>query len=200
VTRLALLLALTACAAPQRPGPASSWPPPQPPPPAEGEAAAEPSAEPPPPPPPAVPVATHPIGRPPHVRRPTAAEIDLCVAETNRYRAQAHKPPLAHSAALDAFAQAGAEMDYKNKSPHGHFNSTTYPEPFSGLAENELPWWHLDPQGGVELVLRSGLASMWAEGPGGGHYENLVGPFTEMGCGIYIVGDEITVTQDFRSP
>ncbi len=43
-----------------------------------------------------------------------------------------------------------------------------------------------------------GLAGMWAEGPGGGHYENMRGPYTEVGCGVFVNGVDITVVQDFR--
>jgi hypothetical protein len=49
---------------------------------------------------------------------------------------------------------------------------------------------------------------MWAEGPGGGHYENMIGDYASLGCGVFIAthpglrpgaqdGDEITVVQDF---
>ena len=56
----------------------------------------------------------------------------------------------------------------------------------------------LDYAGGVEPTIRQGLADMWAEGPGGGHYENMRGEYTELGCGIYIEDGSITVVQDFR--
>jgi hypothetical protein len=39
---------------------------------------------------------------------------------------------------------------------------------------------------------------MWAEGPGGGHYENMIGDYRQVSCGISIVNGEVTVTQDFR--
>jgi hypothetical protein len=66
------------------------------------------------------------------------------------------------------------------------------------VAENELPWWPLGRFRTVQDVMRQGIAEMWAEGPGGGHYENLKGPYTEMGCGVFIQNGEITVVQDFR--
>ncbi len=134
-------------------------------------------------------------------RRGTEAEIAFCVEETNRYRTAIKKPPFARTAALDDFASRGAEHDAKRREPHHHFNNTQFPDSFSALAENELPWWHLDAdEGAVRRVIRAGLRSMWEEGPGGGHYENLVGTYTQMGCGIWIDGNEITVVQDFRTP
>jgi hypothetical protein len=38
----------------------------------------------------------------------------------------------------------------------------------------------------------------WAEGPGGGHYDNMIHGHTEMACGIAVINGEVTVTQDFR--
>ena len=98
------------------------------------------------------------------------------------------------------WAAEGAKHDHGVRRAHDHFNTRRFPGSFSALAENELPWWHLEGGGSVRTVIREGIASMWAEGPGGGHYENLVGKYTEMGCGIWIEGDAITVVQDFRTP
>ena len=39
---------------------------------------------------------------------------------------------------------------------------------------------------------------MWKQGEGGTHYRNLVGNYTELGCGIFVNGDEVTVVQAFR--
>jgi hypothetical protein len=40
---------------------------------------------------------------------------------------------------------------------------------------------------------------MWAEGPGGGHYDTMRGSFSEIGCGVYVSPNgEVTVSQDFR--
>lgn len=43
---------------------------------------------------------------------------------------------------------------------------------------------------------------MWAEGPGPdsehGHYNNMADDvYTRVGCGLFVNGDEVTVTQDF---
>lgn len=133
-------------------------------------------------------------------RGATEAEIFFCIGETNRYRASKGKPPFQRSTVLDGYAAEGARADHAARQPHQHFNSVQFPASFSGLAENELPWWHLEPGGSVREVIRAGVATMWAEGPGGGHYDNLVGPFTEVGCGLWIDSDAITVVQDFRTP
>ena len=39
---------------------------------------------------------------------------------------------------------------------------------------------------------------MWAEGPGGGHYETMKGNFNEVGCGLFVENGVVTITQDFR--
>jgi hypothetical protein len=39
---------------------------------------------------------------------------------------------------------------------------------------------------------------MWRVGPSVEHYDIMSGAFTEIGCGIYASGGEITVAQDFR--
>jgi hypothetical protein len=45
--------------------------------------------------------------------------------------------------------------------------------------------WHL-----VRSVIHDGLAVMWGEGPGGGHYENMRGPYSQLGCGVFVSGAE----------
>jgi uncharacterized protein YkwD len=146
----------------------------------------------------AVPLAAS--ARTPKSRFGTEAEIAFCVEETNKYRKLARKKPFARNTLLEEFARAGARADHQSRKPHHHFNTTKFPGRFSALAENQIPRWHLDGDGAVKVVIRAGLAAMWAEGPGGGHYENMVGGFSEIGCGIYIEGEEITVVQDFREP
>ena len=66
------------------------------------------------------------------------------------------------------------------------------------FAENEIPRWPLDYAGSVTATIKKGIADMWAEGPGGGHYENMKGDYTELGCGIYVDGSSVTVVQDYR--
>jgi uncharacterized protein YkwD len=122
------------------------------------------------------------------------AELAFCVNETNRYRATQGLSALTRSAALETYAAAGAQQDGLAHEPHQHFRFTTGG---GGLAraENEIPWWSATS---VHAVIQQGLQMMWAEGPGGGHYENMHGPYTQLGCGVFVNGNEITVVQDFR--
>ena len=89
-------------------------------------------------------------------------------------------------------AQAAAEADHASAIPHGYYR--THPVP----AENEALRWSFGGGGSVRQVIGQAIATFWGEGPGGGHYENLIGPFSELGCGIAIGGSAITVVQDFR--
>jgi hypothetical protein len=119
-----------------------------------------------------------------------------CVSETNRYRAMKGKPALAHSQALEDYAQQGAEVDFAT-SPHHHFTSTQG----GGIAfaENECPQqggWRVPQGGAVEAVVADCIQAFFDEGPGGGHYENMMGAYATIGCGIYTSGDRITIVQD----
>ena len=46
--------------------------------------------------------------------------------------------------------------------------------------------------------IRQGIAMFWDEGPGGGHYRNMVGPWREIGCGGFMGGGAVTITIEFR--
>jgi hypothetical protein len=121
---------------------------------------------------------------------------DVCVAETNKYRTGGGKPAVAHSAELEAYADEGAMVDFSS-SPHNHFSSTGG----GGIAfaENECPQqgnWRVPASGDIESVVVDCIAAFYSEGPGGGHYENLMGNYAKVGCGIYVSGDKITIVQD----
>lgn len=122
---------------------------------------------------------------------------ELCVTETNRYRAGKGKPALTRSPELEAYADEGARVDF-GSSPHNHFTSTGGGG--IALAENECPQqgnWTLPVGGDVAMVVGECVAAFYSEGPGGGHYENLMGPYAKLGCGIYESGGKITIVQDF---
>jgi uncharacterized protein YkwD len=129
-----------------------------------------------------------------------ADDLAFCVDEINRYRKKAGKAPLQRSAELEAFAAEGAAYDARIRKPHEHFGRVPYPHGYSEMGENVIPWWPAKQYGSVKDVIRAGTQGMWSEGPGGGHYENLVGNFMQVGCGIHVANGEITVTQDFLKP
>ena len=135
-------------------------------------------------------------GAPDHVVSPYERELQYCVDRTNTYRASVKLRALVRSAALERYADAAAHNDGKAHKPHQYFKKT-----HGGgiaLAENAIPWWSLSAQGSVQTIVEQGLAMMWAEGKGGGHYRNLTGRYTTVGCGVFVNGDEVTVVQAMR--
>jgi uncharacterized protein YkwD len=122
---------------------------------------------------------------------------DFCASETNRYRQSSGKPALVQSAEIEAYADEGAEVDFET-APHNHFTSTGGGG--IALAENECPaqgGWTLAAGEDISAVVGRCVAAFYAEGPGGGHYENMMGPYTKVGCGIPESGGRITIVQDF---
>ncbi len=122
------------------------------------------------------------------------AELVYCVDEVNRYRASVGLPALSRSPVLEAFAQIGVEHDASIRIPHDYFRQTNG----GGVAkaETEILWWR-----GLTTVrvISAGLAQMWAVGPGGEHYDILVGRYTDVGCGIFVSpSGEVSVSQTFR--
>jgi uncharacterized protein YkwD len=134
-----------------------------------------------------------PVGPTPGGTASFAAELALCVDETNRYRASIGQGPLARSQALEDFAMQAAEYDAQARAAHQHFVQTNG----AGLsrAETEILWWR---GFAVRSVVERGLAQMWQVGPGGEHYDIMAGNYSEIGCGIFVNGNEVTVAQDFR--
>jgi hypothetical protein len=121
------------------------------------------------------------------------ASVSFCTEEINRYRATIGLGALDRAADLDSFAAQAAEHDGRAGVPHQYFRITNG----GGIsrAENQLLLW----KGyAVNEVIRQGLAQMWAEGPGGSHYQIMAGKYGQVGCGIFRNGSEVNVSQDFR--
>ncbi len=125
----------------------------------------------------------------------TAAAHAFCVVETNRYRTDNGRAAVTRSAELEAYADEGAEVDH-GAEPHDHFTATAG----GGIAfaENECPHWNLASAGGdLSQLVAACIAAFFAEGPGGGHYDNMMGNYGALGCGLYVDGDDVTIIQDF---
>jgi hypothetical protein len=121
------------------------------------------------------------------------AEVQRCADEINRHRASIGLDPLARVDALEEFAARAAENDGRAHAAHQYFAHTNGGG-ISG-AETEILWW----KGfSVRGVIERGIAQMWDVGPGGEHYHILAGPYVAVGCGVYVSGGEVTVTQEFR--
>jgi hypothetical protein len=121
------------------------------------------------------------------------ASVSFCTEEINRYRSSIGLATLDRATDLDSFAAQAAEHDGRAGVPHQYFRMTNG----GGIAkaENQLLLW----KGyAVNEVIRQGLAQMWAEGPGGAHYQIMAGKYAQVGCGIFKNGNEVNVSQDFR--
>ena len=126
-----------------------------------------------------------------------AAASAACVARVNQLRASAGDPPLTQSERISEFSTEAAHVDGEAHQAHKYFLETNGGNG-TAFAENMIPWWKVSEWGSVDAVVRKGLDQMWAEGPGGYHYINMRGHYTEMGCGIAVISGEVTVSQDFR--
>jgi hypothetical protein len=125
------------------------------------------------------------------------AELAFCADEVNRLRATVGKPSLQRSGALERYAAAAVRSDAAAGKAHSYFESSQYG---NGLVrgENEALRWSLSVFHTVRAVIERSLAQMWQEGPGGDHYRNMTGDYTEVGCGVHVNGDDVSVAQAFR--
>jgi uncharacterized protein YkwD len=126
----------------------------------------------------------------------TAADLVFCVNETNQYRQINGRPEVTRSAALEAFAAEGAKEDAASTAAHQHFVRTNG----GGIAfaENELHRVSVSFFKSTQDAIAQSLSGFLSEGPGGGHYQNLMGNYTQVGCGVFLAGEQITFVQDFR--
>jgi uncharacterized protein YkwD len=137
----------------------------------------------------------------------TAAQ-EYNLQRLNHYRSLVGAGPLVMDAQLNAFATEGSQVLMANHIPHDHFadagNAGTLftTDGFQGYAaENQG-----DPNGwpvrmSVNAQIDEILAAMWAEGPGGGHYENMIRPSLQR-VGIGLVLDatgKLYFTNDFSN-
>lgn len=123
-----------------------------------------------------------------------SAQLQFCADEINRYRTIAGRTPLTRAEDLERFAGEAAQHDAAAGVPHLLFKSTNGGGGIS-RAETELLRWR---KYAVSDVIREGLANMWSAGPDGEHYDILVGPYTQVGCGVFVNGEEVSVAQDYR--
>ena len=133
-----------------------------------------------------------------------ATALQVCVQETNRYRTTVPPPgtgaprsPLTESTPLEDYAATGAMYDFTNGA-HAHFQSNGG----GGIAfaENECPQqgnWMLADGADPKPVIAMCIAAFYGGGPGEGHYENMMGAYGTLGCGLYSNGGKVTIIQDF---
>ena len=126
----------------------------------------------------------------------TADDLFFCVAETNRLRATVGATVLLQSPEIEAYAALAARADGQSNTTHGYTSGPNGPR--VSFAENEALRWSLARYGSIRGLVMAALAAFWNEGPGGSHYENMRGPWINVGCGLYVNGDQVTLVQHFR--
>ncbi|MBX3190241.1 MAG: CAP domain-containing protein [Labilithrix sp.] len=126
------------------------------------------------------------------------------VERVNAYRARGGLPPLLYDARISAFAVQGSQRLARDHVPHAHFAENAQAQRFgSRSAENQgdprgVPSLHPDPATNARRQIDTMLEMMFAEGPGGGHYDNMMNPkFRRIGIGNVYVGGRLYMTNDF---
>lgn len=113
----------------------------------------------------------------------------LCVDEINRYRASIGRAPIQRAREKEACADGQAKADADVQRAHATFGRC------GESAQNECPAWG----GPADRMIEGCLKTMWDEGPGGGHYENMAGDARQVWCGFFTNEEgEIWSVQDFR--
>ena len=117
-----------------------------------------------------------------------------CVERTNELRATKGLPPIPRLASAEPCVDGQAKADAESGKAHGSFDACFDQVPrWKGVAQNECPGY-----ASVEATLKSCLDMMWAEGPGGGHYDNMVGGSTHTACGFHTTpAGKVWMIQDF---
>ncbi len=148
----------------------------------------------PPPPPPAQPGPT-PTQPPPFPAPPSSDPFanarQSCVDRINAYRARSRLPALARDGASEPCADEESRLDARSNRAHGSFGKC------GERAQNACPNY---PGASVEDVLTKCLQQMFEEGPGGGHYDNMMNQkYTRAFCGFEsMAGGRIWTVQNFR--
>jgi hypothetical protein len=131
------------------------------------------------------------------------------VDRVNAYRAKGGLAPLLYDAPISRFALAGSEQLARDHTPHAHFAASGKGAPGFGskAAENQGDPGGVPPLGAsaagdrtkigqqqIDLMLKL----MMDEGPGGGHYDNIMNPgYRRVGIGLAYVDGRLYLTNDF---
>jgi hypothetical protein len=131
--------------------------------------------------------------------------VQHCVSTINSYRSQAGVPPIQLSSTLSMFSQAASEALAAGGAPHQYFidasnSGTLFSSGFcGGAAENQAPGWQVT--GSLNDTIDAVLQAMMAEGPGGGHHDNIVSAGNALvGVGLVVANGSLYFTNDFSPP
>jgi uncharacterized protein YkwD len=126
------------------------------------------------------------------------------VDQVNAYRARGGLPPLLDDARMSAFATTGSQRLARDHVAHANFAEHASGQHFgSRSAENQgdpggVPPMDRDPARNAQKQVDVMLKLMMDEGPGGGHYDNIMSPkLRRIGVGIVYVNNRFYMTNDF---
>ena len=130
------------------------------------------------------------------------------VEQINKYRSTKGLGPVLFDSKITAFATRGSQQLSKDHTPHAHFaanatGSTPPPGFGSRSAENQgdpsgVPSMDADAVKNGKKQIDIMLKMMMDEGPGGGHYDNMMNPkFRRVGIGLVYAGGKLYMTNDF---
>lgn len=123
----------------------------------------------------------------------------------NEYRAKSGRAPLLYDERISAFALAGSKQLAGDHKPHAHFVASAKGAPGFGprAAENQgdpsgVPPFDRDRVVSGKKQIAIMLKMMFDEGPGGGHYDNMVNAkYRRIGIGIHEIAGTLYLTNDF---
>lgn len=117
-----------------------------------------------------------------------------CVDRVNELRATKGKGPIPRLASAEPCADGQAKSDSESGKAHGAFDAClNQVKKWRGVAQNECPNYK-----SVEATLTGCIDAMWKEGPGGGHYDNMMGDSTHIACGFYTTPEgKVWQVQDY---
>jgi uncharacterized protein YkwD len=142
---------------------------------------------------------------------PSDPLVKYNVDAINAYRKKHGAPMLKYDAKISVFATAASKQLSQDHKAHNYFNAhvkdalgNTAKTGFGSRgAENQGDWDGVPRMDKDNLVngkkqIDVMMKLMYDEGPGGGHYENMINPkFKRVGIGLLYVGDKLYLTNDF---
>jgi uncharacterized protein YkwD len=133
----------------------------------------------------------------------SAAVVQHNLDALNLYRTQAGVPSLVLDQKMSSFATDGSLALASGGATHGHITQAAQDGSLAkagfcnGWGENQAPnWVGPDQNADIDAILQAEMA----EGPGGGHHDNIVNPmWTRVGIGLIVEGG-LYMTNDFSPP
>jgi hypothetical protein len=119
----------------------------------------------------------------------SSSAAQACVDGINADRATLGLPAYTRWESNESCVDGQAQAD-STGGPHSAFTKC------GEMAQNECPGWPGPPA----QMISGCLKAMWAEGPGGGHYDNMANKgYTKVACGFFTASDgSVWATQDFQ--